>query len=89
MTRLIVDQEELRPLVVEVVLQAIEQSRQLIESGHPRLAFREDNAAALIDMAPHQLRDRRLEGKVTATKLGRSWYYTHGRTSSSSHHNAI
>lgn len=73
MTHLALDAETLRPLITEVVQQTLAQCQEL--NGEQRLAWREDEAAKLIGMQPHQLRDRRLEGRIPATKIGRSWYY--------------
>ncbi len=68
-----IDPSELRPLVREVVEEVLS---MLPQCDEPRLGWRESEAATLLGMAPHQLRDRRLEGRIRATKLGRSWYYS-------------
>lgn len=75
MTHILLDHDTLRPLVSEVVRQTVAECHGLFAGDTARLAWREDEAAALIGMQPHQLRDRRLEGLVLATKIGRSWYY--------------
>ncbi|NLX55876.1 MAG: helix-turn-helix domain-containing protein [Planctomycetaceae bacterium] len=75
MTQILLDRETLKPLVNEVVRQTLAECREMFESQPARLAWKEDEAAQLIGMQPHQLRDRRLEGRVLATKIGRSWYY--------------
>ena len=67
------DSDDIRPLVVEIVQQAI---ALLGPDGLNKIAWPEDEAAALVGMQPHQLRDRRLEGLVKAKKVGRSFYYT-------------
>lgn len=72
MLQLNVDRETLRPLVEEIVTEIIEQT-----GGDPmRIAYSEREAAALLGLAPHQLRDRRLEGKVNATRIGKEYRYT-------------
>jgi len=71
--KLVIDPNELRPLVRDIVSEIL---ATLPLSDEPRLGWREDEAARLLGMAPHQLRDRRLEGRIRGTKLGRSWYYT-------------
>ena len=68
-----IDPSELRPLVREVVEEVLSLVPQCDKM---RLGWREDEAARLLGMAPHQLRDRRLEGRIRGTKLGRSWYYS-------------
>lgn len=64
--------DDLRPLIAEVVQQTLE----AVDTHSGRLAYPEKEAAELLGMAPHQLRDRRLEGQVQAAKVGRTWYYT-------------
>lgn len=53
-----------RPIVAEVTA-AIE-----IAGDRDRLAYPEPEAAALLGIASHQLRDARLRGEITATKVG-------------------
>ncbi|MBM4090979.1 MAG: hypothetical protein FJ276_16385 [Planctomycetes bacterium] len=76
MTSIVLDKADLRPLITEVVRETMAECRGMFAGDEPRLAWREDEAAALVGMQPHQLRDRRLEGQVLATKIGRSWHYT-------------
>ena len=47
MTSIVLDSEALKPLVAEVVRQTIVESKHLTDSDQPRLAWREDEAAAL------------------------------------------
>lgn len=76
MTTIHLDEETLRPLVQQVVQQTLSLCDDMTGGEGMRLAWREDEAAKLVGMQPHQLRDRRLEGEVRAKKVGRSWYYT-------------
>lgn len=71
MLQMNVDRETLRPLVANIVAEVIQQT-----GDRNRIAYSEKEAAQLLGMAPHQLRDRRLEGKVKATRLGREYRYT-------------
>jgi hypothetical protein len=61
------DAEALAPLVrliVEQTLAALEENRAAL-SG--KLAYGELEAAALLSLAPHQLRDERLRGRLQAS----------------------
>ncbi|MEM9753917.1 MAG: helix-turn-helix domain-containing protein [Planctomycetota bacterium] len=66
--QLIVDQDAIRqiakPIVAEVVA-AVGSTGQA-----ERLAYPESEAAQLLGIAAHQLRDARLRGEITATKAG-------------------
>lgn len=76
MTVIKCDAEDLRPLVTEILRQTLTECHHLTEGNEPRLAWSEADAAKLVGMQRWQLRDRRLEGQVLATKVGRSWFYT-------------
>lgn len=63
--------EVLRPLVREIVSEALTQFQadgQLASNG--RLAYLEPEAAALLGVRGCVLRDARLRGEITATKVG-------------------
>jgi hypothetical protein len=58
----------LRPLIAEVVrevLAVMERDRQSLDDG--RLAYSEQEAAQLLGLAKHQLRDERLLGRIKAS----------------------
>jgi hypothetical protein len=60
--------ELLRPLVREVVHEALTQLEQArARLPEDKLAFGECEAASLLSLAPHQLRDERLRGNVKAS----------------------
>lgn len=68
---LTLDPSDLRPIVEAVVaqtLQAIRESADPIDGQ--RLAYSESEAAAVLGVRPHVLRDARLRGEITATKIG-------------------
>ena len=70
------DQNDLRPFVQTIVdqtLERIEAAQGKLPVG--RLAYPESEAAALLGVAPHKLRDCRLRGEVTASKVGKSIVY--------------
>jgi hypothetical protein len=63
--------DDLRPLVETVVSEMLTRF-----SPGDRLAWPEAEAAALIGVKSHVLRDARLRGEITGAKLGRGWSYT-------------
>jgi hypothetical protein len=66
---LAVDPAALRPVIVAVVretLAALEADRARLGD---RLAYSEAEAARLLGLNPHQLRDERLRGRVAASKI--------------------
>ena len=63
------DPDALRPLIAEVVAQtvaALEADRARLGD---RLAYSEPEAARLIGLHVHQLRDERLRGRITASRI--------------------
>src|SRR5690242_10723471 len=63
-----IDPEALRPLVEQVVQLAIERMEEMKAELPPdRLAYSEPEAAALLGLNTHQLRDERLRGRVAAS----------------------
>ena len=74
--KIIFDHSDLRPFIQEVVDMAIERI-DLAQAKLPtdRLAYAEPEAAALIGVAPHSLRDARLRGEVNASRCGKRTVY--------------
>jgi hypothetical protein len=69
--------EALRPLVEQVVAEVLAR----LDAARPhldgRLAFSEEEAARLLGLQPHVLRDERLRGRIAAsTIVGRRVRYT-------------
>ena len=64
--------DDLRPLVQAVVAETLATANRL---QGDRLAYTEQEAAALLGLAKHQLRDLRLRGEISAKRAGRSWLY--------------
>jgi hypothetical protein len=61
------DQESLKPLIAEIVrivVAELEQIKAALPDG--RLAFSEPEAAALLGLRTHQLRDERIRGRIGA-----------------------
>ena len=65
------DPESLRPLIESVIAETLARVQQ---SGD-RLMYTESEAASLLGMARHQLRDRRLQGDIIGRQIGGRWYY--------------
>jgi hypothetical protein len=68
---------ELRPLITETVLAVLDQI-QRGEASLPsdRIGFLEPEAAALLGVRPHVLRDGRQRGLIQARRLGKSYVYS-------------
>jgi hypothetical protein len=66
MSRIHLDADDLRPLVEEIVALALAQLRDQ-EQQITKLAIGEEEAARLLSLAPHQLRDERLRGNIAAS----------------------
>ena len=70
------DHDDLRPLIQSIVDETLDhidaaQSRLPIS----QLAYTEAEAAGLIGVAPHSLRDARLRGEIKASRLGKRILY--------------
>jgi hypothetical protein len=70
------DPDDLRPLIQQVVAETLDQRADHDAAMGGRLAFSEVEAAALLGLRPHVLRDLRLSGRVVAVKAGRSYRYS-------------
>lgn len=73
------DAEALRPLVREIVAEVLSQYREaeVQAIGDGRLAYSEPEAARMLGLQPHQLRDERLRGRIAASSIvGRRVRYT-------------
>jgi len=76
MARLELTPDDLRPLirlVVEEIQSANEADRARVKG---RLAYPEPEAAALLGVRPHVLRDARLRGEIEAATVGKRIVYT-------------
>jgi hypothetical protein len=69
------DPRDLRPLVEQVVIEAIERLEVARAQVGDRLAYDEHEAAALIGVRRHVLRDARLRGELVASRIGRRVIY--------------
>lgn len=62
------DPAELRPLIASIVSEVLVATENATTGVGDRLAYLEPEAAALLGLKPHQLRDARRRGEVIATK---------------------
>ena len=63
------DEDELRPLVRAVVAEALAELERLKKIHDGRLAYTEAEAASMLGLNQHQLRDLRLDGKIGYSRI--------------------
>ena len=68
--------DDLRPLVRQVAAEVIDRLRDGEAKINGRLAYPESEAAALLGLPRHSLRDLRLSGQVRASRLGKRVLYS-------------
>ena len=74
--KLDIEPDDLRPLIQTIVDKTIERinvAKSKVTDG--RIAYPESEAAALIGVASHALRDARLRGELNASRLGKRVVY--------------
>ena len=71
------DESTLRPLVELVVAAALEQLDAQRQQVGGKLAYTEPEAAALLCLRPHVLRDARLRGEIAGSRVGKRILYEH------------
>jgi hypothetical protein len=76
MVRIEVSTAEFRPIVELVVAETL--GRLPAAKEGPRLAYNESEAARLLGVRRHVLRDARLRGEVRATRVGKRVAYERG-----------
>ena len=69
-------QDELRPLIQAVVRETLQQIEAEHAATNGRLAFSEGEAASLLGVQRHTLRDCRRRGEISARKVGKEYRYT-------------
>jgi len=74
--RLDLSPDDLRPIVEAVVAEVLKHQAELDAKLGERLGYSEGEAAGLLGMAPHRLRDCRLRGEIHAKLIGRSYVYS-------------
>jgi len=70
------DSEALRPIVQMAVAAAMDRLEADRATFNGRLAFTEPEAAVLLGVKPHVLRDCRLRGEILGAKVGSRNVYT-------------
>ena len=69
------DVETLRPVIQQVVAETVAQLEAEQSKFNGRIAYTEAEAAALLGVQPHALRDLRRMGEIEASKIGRRIVY--------------
>ena len=72
----IFDEAALRPVIEATVRKTLEQIEDDRAKLNGRLAYSEPEAAALLGVRPHVLRDVRLRGEIQARKVGKGYRYS-------------
>ncbi len=70
------DRDELQPLVQSVVAEVLDRLEEERARLNGRLAYTEPEAAALVGVKPHVLRDCRRRGELQGAKVGSKIVYT-------------
>jgi hypothetical protein len=70
------DDNDLEPVVTQVLAKVLAQREADSEKFGGRLAFTEPEAAALLGMKPYVLRDARLRGEVIGSRIGKRIFYS-------------
>ena len=69
------DVDTLRPVIQQVVAETVAQLEAERSKSDGRIAFTEPEAAALLGVQPHVLRDLRRMGEIEASKIGKRIVY--------------
>ncbi|MBT6155800.1 MAG: helix-turn-helix domain-containing protein [Planctomycetaceae bacterium] len=69
--KVLIERDDLKPVVAEVVTEVMERF-----SNDDRISYTEPEAAELIGVKRHVLRDERLKGRVRHGKVGNKIVYT-------------
>lgn len=70
------DVEGLRPLIAAAVRETLDEIQASDAKLGDRLGHTEPEAAALLGVAPHVLRDCRLRGEISARRVGARYIYS-------------
>lgn len=69
------DIADLRPIITAVVAEVLADLQSDEAKLNGKIAFREAEAAALIGVQRHVLRDARLRGEISASRIGKRVIY--------------
>ena len=67
--QVMIDPVELAPIIAATVSEVMQRIREDEASMGDRLAFSEQEAARLLGLESHQLRDERLRGRIAASQI--------------------
>ena len=73
--KIVLDESDLRPLIERVVVETLGQFEATRAKFGDRLAFPEAEAASLLGVPRHVLRDARLRGEIDGAKIGKRIVY--------------
>jgi excisionase family DNA binding protein len=73
--QVVLDQADLEPLVSRIVSEVAARMQVDSDRLEGRLAFSESEAANLLGVSKHVLRDARLRGEISASRVGKSTVY--------------
>ena len=76
MPKLEINADEFRPLIQAVVAETLAATNGVSAKFDTRLGFPEAEAAALLGVERHVLRDARLRGEIEASRVGKRIVYT-------------
>ncbi len=74
--RLELSHADLKPIVEAVVVEVLDRVEEDRAKLNGKLGYSEPEAAALVSVKPHVLRDCRLRGEIQAKKVGKSYRYS-------------
>lgn len=74
-----IDSNDLRPLIAIVVAETFAQLEIGRQKLGGRIAYTEPEAAAMLGIQRHALRDARLRGEVQASRVGKRVIYSHAQ----------
>ncbi len=70
------DAQDMKPLITAVVAEVVDRLEADQAQLGDRIGFLEAEAAALVGVEPHVLRDCRLRGEISATRVGKRIVYS-------------
>ena len=69
------DEADLRPVIQQIVAATLVQIQSDEAKLGDRLAYTEPQAAAILGIRPHVLRDARLRGEISGSRVGKRILY--------------
>ena len=69
------DEADLRPVIQQIVVATLIQIQSDEAKFGDRMAYTEPQAAAILSIKPHVLRDARLRGEISGSRVGKRILY--------------